>query len=244
MLAKTFVFAWRSPCKLPNNFQQSFTTFDPRWENIDSDQVKLKLILRIKKTVVVLLLFTVQFKFPTRGTREDFLYDGTFHEAVGAILAVAQLFGIMPVSGVREKSPRKLRFKKVSLRFVLCIAYIICLSWMVTLDMLWIYSTKVVFGKIIGIIFDFTNLLSLLCFLELATKWPELMIKWNEVEKFLPQLKYQMDKQKMAYEIKMASFVILFISMGKLFTENREHLKTFLPFSGTSSFDYSWGTWR
>lgn len=122
----------------------------------------------------------------------------------------------MPVSGVRGKSPKKLKFKKFSIRFVLCIAYIVGLCWMVFLDILWIYRTEVLFGKIINVMFDFSSLVSIFCFLDLATKWPELMIKWNEVEKFLPKLKYQMDKQKMAYEIKMAAFIILFISMGKL----------------------------
>lgn len=82
--------------------------------------------------------------------------------------------------------------------------------------MLWIVKTKMEFGKLINFIFNFTNLLSFICFLELATKWPALMTKWNELENFMPQYKYQMDKQKMAYEIKMVSFMILFISMGKL----------------------------
>ncbi|CAG9805825.1 unnamed protein product [Chironomus riparius] len=35
----------------------------------------------------------IKFHLPTRGTRDDYMYDGTFHEAVGSILAVAQLFG-------------------------------------------------------------------------------------------------------------------------------------------------------
>lgn len=71
----------------------------------------------------------VKFKFPTRGTREDFLYNGTFHEAIGFILAVAQVFGIMPVGGIREKSPNKLKFRKFSIRFVLCIFFIVGLFW-------------------------------------------------------------------------------------------------------------------
>lgn len=83
------------------------------------------------------------------------------------------------------------------------------------IDVIWISQTTLEFGKLINFIFDFTNLGSIFCFLELARKWPELMMKWNEVEKFLPQLKYQMDKQRLAYKIKMVSFLILFISMGK-----------------------------
>lgn len=164
---------------------------------------------------VILIDSAVNLKLPTRGTRADFLYNGSFHEAVGMVLAVAQCFGIMPVNGVREKLPSHLKFKKFSLRFVLCLLFISGLSWIVILDVIWIIETKIEFGKLVNFVFDFTNLLSVLFFLELAGKWPDLMMKWNEVEKFLPQLQYQMDKQKLAYKFKMASVLILFISMGR-----------------------------
>lgn len=167
----------------------------------------------------ILQLFTtfsaVKFQFPTRGTREDFMYDGSFHEAVGIILAVAQFFGIMPVGGVRAKSPTSLKFRKFSFRFVFCILCIVGLSWMLALDSLWLFRTKPEFGKIINVVFDSTNMISLICFLKLATEWPRLMKKWNEVEKFLPELRFQMDKQKLAYEIKMVSIVIASMSLGR-----------------------------
>ncbi|EDX17159.1 GD16740 [Drosophila simulans] len=35
-----------------------------------------------------------------RGTRNNFLHDGSFHEAVAPVLAVAQCFCLMPVSGI------------------------------------------------------------------------------------------------------------------------------------------------
>lgn len=134
------------------------------------------------------------------------------------ILAIAQLFGLMPVSGIRKKSPKKLKFRKFSMRFMLSLAYMTGLCWMTSLDILWIYKSKIEFGKMINFIFNLTNLASFICFLELARNWPPLMIKWNELENFLPQYKYQIDKQKMAYEIKMVSFMVLFISMGKFGT--------------------------
>lgn len=143
------------------------------------------------------------------------MYDGTFHEAVSFLLAFAQCFGVMPVSGIREKSPRKLKFRKFSFRFILSIFYIIGIAFLAVLDINWIFETKVEFGKLVNLIFDTTNVASLIFFLELAGKWPELMVKWNELENFLPQLKYQMDKQKLAYKIKMVSIMILCISMGK-----------------------------
>lgn len=121
----------------------------------------------------------------------------------------------MPVRGVRDKSPKNLKFKKFSIRFIVAISFILGLMWITVIDAIWIFRTTMEFAKLINLIFDFTNLLSFLCFLELARKWPRLMMRWHEVEKFLPQLKYQMDKQKMAYQIKMVSLLILSISMGR-----------------------------
>lgn len=143
------------------------------------------------------------------------MYNGTFHEAVGTILAVAQLFGVMPVQGVKAKIPSKLKFNKCSFRFLLCILYTISLLWITFLDIRWIAKTKLEFGKLINLTFDGTNFISLLCFLQLAKKWPNLMRQWYRMEKFLPELKYQFDKQKMAYKIKMVSLIILFSSMSK-----------------------------
>lgn len=116
-------------------------------------------------------------------------------------MAVAQFFGIMPVSGVRCKSVNSLKFKKFSIRFIWSVALIVGLLWLFAIDIIWIYRSHVEFGKVIGTTFDITNLVSLFCFMELATKWPEVMLKWNEVEKFLPKLKYQMEKQVTVVEV-------------------------------------------
>jgi gustatory receptor len=211
-----FIGELLSNMKVPKVVSSKFYEFSSelrKYQLRPSKQIKL---LFIQKCIFKPSFFAVKLKFPSRGTREDFIYNGSFHEAVGFVLAFAQLFGIMPVGGVRAKTPQKLKFRKFSLRFLLCIGYIIGLSWMLVLEIIWISGASFEFGKLINFIFDFTNFFSILCFLELARKWPTLMAKWNEVEKFLPQLKYQMDKQKLAYEIKMVSFVILFISMGEL----------------------------
>lgn len=145
------------------------------------------------------------------------MYEGTFHEAVGTLLAVAQLFGIMPVRGIKAKNPSKLKFTKCSFRFFFCLLYVVGTLWISVLDFRWIATTKVEFGKLITLIYDTTNFLSLVCFLDLAQKWPRLMQQWYRIEKSLPQMRYQLDKQKMAYDIKMVSLVVFFASMCKLY---------------------------
>lgn len=78
----------------------------------------------------------------------------------------------------------------------------------------WISRSKIEFGKVISVFFDVTNWLSYLCFFELAQKWPELMQLWHDVEKILPKLQTENKRRKMAYEIKIVSFAVLFGSLG------------------------------
>lgn len=52
-----------------------------------------------------------------RGTRKNFLHDGSFHEAVAPVLAVAQCFCLMPVCGISAPTYRGLSFNRRSWRF-------------------------------------------------------------------------------------------------------------------------------
>lgn len=69
------------------------------------------------------------FTWMQRATRED-LINGSFHKAIGSILALAQCFGIMPVVGIKGKSAADLQFQWKSFRtiysyilFVLMVIY-------------------------------------------------------------------------------------------------------------------------
>lgn len=51
-------------------------------------------------------------------TWKDFLSDGSFQEAIGSVLAMAQFFGVMPVLGVKSKTASKLQFKWFAFRTI------------------------------------------------------------------------------------------------------------------------------
>lgn len=53
-----------------------------------------------------------------RTTRKDFSFDGSFQEAIGSILALAQYFGVMPVVGIKSNSAAQLRFQWKSFRTI------------------------------------------------------------------------------------------------------------------------------
>lgn len=55
-------------------------------------------------------------------------YNGSFHEAVGSILAIAQFFGVMPVIGVKSDCTSKLQFKWQSRRTMYSIIAFVLLA--------------------------------------------------------------------------------------------------------------------
>jgi gustatory receptor len=130
-------------------------------------------------------------------------------------LAVAQAFGIMPVHGIKSQNPKHLRFKKLSFRFALCVFYITGFVIATSLKIHWMYQTKMEFGKIVNFSFNLTNFLSLICFLELASKWPQLMWKFDRVEKLLPHVNFS-TKDQMKRKIQKVAFTILISCLGEL----------------------------
>lgn len=61
---------------------------------------------------------TGEIKCLKRATRKDFLYDGSFQQAVGSILAMAQCFALMPVVGVKSAKALNLKFQWTSFRTI------------------------------------------------------------------------------------------------------------------------------
>lgn len=57
-----------------------------------------------------------KMKWLRRGTKRDFVCSGSFQEAIGWVLVMGQLCGLMPVVGVMASSASKLHFKWTSFR--------------------------------------------------------------------------------------------------------------------------------
>lgn len=90
-----------------------------------------------------------------RATWKDFMFDGSFVEAVGSIFAMAQCFGVMPVVGIKSKSASKLKFEWHALRtiyslilFAFVLIYTIFTVWMAFGDKLKFDSVGMLWSKI------------------------------------------------------------------------------------------------
>lgn len=86
--------------------------------------------------------------------------NGSFHGAISSVLVMAQLFGVMPVIGIKSDSATKLRFKWNSIRTVYSIVMFIALGIMFTtliFRFIWRQEFKFSKGEILIIFLKFLN---------------------------------------------------------------------------------------
>lgn len=138
--------------------------------------------------------------------------SGSFHEAIFPLLFIAQCFGVMPVHNISGKCPTGLKFTWKSLRFMFAV-FVMMSCGLETLSAIsWTFRTHIEFGKMVILVFYVTNFMSFFCFLRLSVVWPELMKKWHEVEKNLPQMEMKKEKRAMCLRIRKTVAVILTMS--------------------------------
>ncbi|XP_030378343.1 gustatory receptor 5a for trehalose [Scaptodrosophila lebanonensis] len=147
------------------------------------------------------------------GTRQDFSHNGSFHEAVGAVLVMAQCFCVMPVRGILASTPDGLSFSWHSWRTWYCVGYM-CTT---VLDTIFTIN-QVVHGKLDvrnmePIIFHVSILLASVQFLHLARKWPKLMHQWACVEQGLPKFENWQQREHLARKIHRVTFVLMMLSL-------------------------------
>ncbi|XP_033242684.1 gustatory receptor for sugar taste 64f isoform X1 [Drosophila miranda] len=153
-------------------------------------------------------------KFPG-GTRETFLSEGSFHQAVGRVLLVAEFFAMMPVKGVTAKHPGDLSFSWRNVRTCFCLVFIASSLANFGLSLFKVLNNPISFNSVKPIIFRGSVLLVLIVALRLAQQWPTLMMYWHEVEQGLPQYPSQVGKSQMGHTIRMVMLVGMMLSFAE-----------------------------
>lgn len=142
--------------------------------------------------------------------------EGSFQEAISPILVMGQLFAIMPVKNVRSKNPADLRFSWKSFRtFYAIFAFIILFIYSI-LTVYWsVFVGNIEFIRFVPVIFYCSNTYTILTFVMLARRWPELMKQWLKVESGLPKYATINEKRLLAHKIKIVSITIMTLSLSK-----------------------------
>uniref|UniRef100_A0A182WQV6 Gustatory receptor n=1 Tax=Anopheles minimus TaxID=112268 RepID=A0A182WQV6_9DIPT len=154
-------------------------------------------------------------KAPRRAGREDWMFNGTFHEAVRGVLTMAQLFSIMPLRGILAKDPRKLRFSYTSGRAVYAYVCALGIGFLAVMAVYFFASKRYHFQKMVTAFFYCYNLYAMYRFGRLGQQWPGLMVKWTRVDDSLPPQKDLFERAVLAYRIKLCSIMVMTLSLSE-----------------------------
>ncbi|XP_054732844.1 gustatory receptor for sugar taste 64e-like [Anastrepha obliqua] len=148
-----------------------------------------------------------------RGTKQDYEHSGSFLEAIGPVLVLAQLFALMPVCGVLSKTASEIYFSWKCVRTWYALLVIACLGPASLCTITFAFHEKFSFDTVEAIVFYVSIFLIALGFFQLARKWPALMLQWEGIESKLPPLKTQIQRAALAQRIKMITLVATMCSV-------------------------------
>ncbi|XP_037819730.1 gustatory receptor for sugar taste 64a-like, partial [Lucilia sericata] len=161
-------------------------------------------VIKPNKNYVVEENFNEEDEFEIKNSTED-----TFHRAVSPILFLGQCFALMPVMGVLNPNPKRLKFSYKSLQVIFTI-FFLCSSSILTLTMLkFLVKVGINAKNFVGLVFFSCVQCSTLLFASLAPRWPNIMRYWSRVETTFTQKPYEMPKKSLASRVRVSALLII-----------------------------------
>ncbi|XP_017059516.1 gustatory receptor for sugar taste 64a-like [Drosophila ficusphila] len=138
-----------------------------------------------------------------------------FHRAVYPFMFLAQCFAIMPLIGIRESNPRRIRFAYKSIPMIVTLIFmaatlILFLGMLCHLVRIGITAKN--FG---GLVFFSCVLSAYIVVIRLAKKWPELIRYWTKTEMVFNKTPYEMPKRNLWRRVQLAALAIIALSLGE-----------------------------
>ncbi|XP_032670845.1 gustatory receptor for sugar taste 64f-like [Odontomachus brunneus] len=145
----------------------------------------------------------------------------SFYRAIASILVLAQFFGILPISGLLQLTPNKMRFAKFSLRtayatlvtaMVLVMAILSAIHMIRTLNSTTFEVQGGFTAATVGAIFYGNSVLGLIMFFWLSPRWVTLQRDWRNMEQFIDSNKAERPKLRWKfYTISMSVLLLALI---------------------------------
>ncbi|XP_058823604.1 gustatory receptor for sugar taste 64e-like isoform X1 [Topomyia yanbarensis] len=155
------------------------------------------------------------FSFPKRATRDDWIHDGTFHDAIAGLLVTAQFCAVMPVCGITSKDPKNLHFSWTSKRIVYTYAACLGTAFFTVNAIVRFFMRSFTFVGLTVVFFYSYNLYGLYCFIKVARKWPALIRKWHQAEQLLPRNNNIMERGFLAKKIRLIALSVVTMSLAE-----------------------------
>ncbi|EFN77949.1 Putative gustatory receptor 64f [Harpegnathos saltator] len=144
----------------------------------------------------------------------------SFHCAIAPVLVLAQLFGILPVSGLLQLTPSKLRFAKFSPRtayttfittMVLVMAILSNIHMIRTLNSTTFEVQGGIAAATAGAVFYSNSMIGLIIFFWLSPRWVILQRDWRVMEQFIDSNKAT--RPKLRWKLYAMSVTILLLAV-------------------------------
>ncbi|KAG8034622.1 hypothetical protein G9C98_007698 [Cotesia typhae] len=144
----------------------------------------------------------------------------SFHQAIGSILAVAQLFGVLPLYGIRAPSSQKLSFKLNSLKTFYSITLMIALIFMAVISIIHMVRTLnsyafQIHGGIAaataGAVFYGNSLFGLGLFMWLSPRWISIQQQWKSMELQLDRCKQS--RPRLCWKFRVITITIMTLAL-------------------------------
>lgn len=141
---------------------------------------------------------------------------GSFHEAIGPVLFVAQFFGLMPVDGVKSREISSLCFRWKSMKTIYSLTFVIFGSVECLLCLRLLFHRGMTLAYCSSLTFYTISVLGAIYFIKLASKWKHLMKVWYDCEKVFLRAPYKMHGLSLKRTIILWSVAYGFFASCKL----------------------------
>ncbi|CAG9805823.1 unnamed protein product [Chironomus riparius] len=143
------------------------------------------------------------FKFKEQQKRKF----SSFHEVMGPILTVSQLFGYLPSCGVLERNCNNVYFKWTSIRVIYTILFLCLGTFEVILMIIKAVQDGISLTDVEVIMFYGFAVARAYTFLYLATKWKEIVVFWYDKERPFLNEPYTMSRFNLSIKVYLIGFV-------------------------------------
>lgn len=131
------------------------------------------------------------------------------------VVVLGQIFGIFPIYGIMSRDPQHLRLKWFSVRVILNLTVVFTALMQAYFEYQRLATIGVNAKNVSGLIFFIDACLINVLFLNLATGWRAIAVKWTEVDHTFNRPPFQMVGWSLRKRLRVISFTLLFLALGK-----------------------------
>uniref|UniRef100_A0A3F2Z0D4 Gustatory receptor n=1 Tax=Anopheles merus TaxID=30066 RepID=A0A3F2Z0D4_ANOME len=136
----------------------------------------------------------------------------TFLRGIRPFVILGQMFGIFPIYGVTRNDPERFRLKWFSLRVILNLTVVVTALLQAYYEYGRLKTIGINAKNVSSLIFFIDACLINVLFLNLATKWRSVAMKWDEVDDTFNRPPYHMQGWSLRKRLGVVSFTLVFLA--------------------------------